>query len=53
MDSVYETTPNGNAVILEEQMAEKATQTALDFQLTTNLYHKYVGMMRIAIGHAP
>jgi flagellar basal-body rod protein FlgB len=48
-ESVYETTPNGNAVILEEQMA-KASQTALDYQLTANLYHKYLGMMRLALG---
>jgi flagellar basal-body rod protein FlgB len=48
-ESVYETTPNGNAVILEEQMA-KVSQTALDHQLTSNLYRKYLGMMRIALG---
>lgn len=47
--SAYETTPDGNAVILEEQMA-KATQTALDFRLTSNLYRKYVGMLRTALG---
>jgi len=48
----YETTPDGNAVILEEQMA-KATETALDFQLTSNLYRKYLGMIRIALGTQP
>jgi flagellar basal-body rod protein FlgB len=48
-DSRYETTPDGNAVILEEQMA-KVTETALDYQLTSNLYRKYIGMMRIALG---
>ena len=48
-ESVYETTPNGNAVILEEQMA-KASQTALDYQLTSNLYRKYLGMLRTALG---
>jgi flagellar basal-body rod protein FlgB len=47
--NVYETAPNGNAVILEEQMA-KASQTALDYQLTSNLYRKYLGMLRIALG---
>jgi flagellar basal-body rod protein FlgB len=45
----YETTPDGNAVILEEQMA-KATETALDYQLSSNLYSKYLGMIRIALG---
>ena len=49
VDSEYETAPAGNAVILEEQMA-KATQTALDYQLTSNLYRKYLGMVRIALG---
>ena len=51
-ESVYETTPNGNAVILEEQMA-KASHTALDYQLTSNLYRKYLGMLRIAVGNQP
>jgi flagellar basal-body rod protein FlgB len=50
--SRYETTPDGNAVILEEQMA-KATETALDYQLTSNLYRKYLGMIRIALGTQP
>ncbi|HEX3209546.1 MAG TPA: hypothetical protein VHQ91_09220 [Geminicoccaceae bacterium] len=51
-ERVYETTPNGNAVILEEQMA-KAGQTALDHQLTSNLYRKYLGMLRLALGTQP
>jgi flagellar basal-body rod protein FlgB len=51
-ERVYETTPNGNAVILEEQMA-KAGQTALDHQLTSNLYRKYLGMLRLALGSQP
>ena len=50
--TTYETTPDGNAVILEEQMA-KATETALDYQLTSNLYRKYLGMIRIALGTQP
>jgi flagellar basal-body rod protein FlgB len=49
VDSEYEVAPAGNAVILEEQMA-KATQTALDYQLISNLYRKYLGMVRIALG---
>jgi flagellar basal-body rod protein FlgB len=48
--SEYEVAPDGNAVVLEEQSA-KAAQTALDYQLTSNLYRKYLGMMRIALGH--
>ena len=46
----YEVAPDGNAVVLEEQSA-KAAQTALDFQLTSNLYRKYLGMVRVALGH--
>jgi flagellar basal-body rod protein FlgB len=48
--TVYEVAPDGNAVVLEEQSA-KAAETALDFQLTSNLYRKYLGMMRTALGH--
>jgi flagellar basal-body rod protein FlgB len=45
----YEVSPDGNAVVLEEQTA-KAAQTALDHQLASNLYRKYVGMFKIALG---
>ncbi|MDH3659693.1 MAG: flagellar basal body rod protein FlgB [Alphaproteobacteria bacterium] len=45
----YETSPDGNAVILEEQTA-KAGKTALDHQLASNIYKKYVGMIKIALG---
>ncbi len=31
----------------------RRSQTALDYQLTSNLYRKYVGMMRIALGAQP
>ena len=31
----------------------KASQTALDYQLTSNLYRKYLGMLRIALGNEP
>lgn len=47
--STFEVAPDGNAVVLEEQMA-KMTETALDYQLASNLYRKYVGMVRIALG---
>jgi flagellar basal-body rod protein FlgB len=46
---VYEVAPAGNAVVLEEQMT-RAAETALDFQLMTNLYRKQVGMVRTALG---
>ena len=41
---------SGNAVVLEEQTA-KAAETALAYQLTSNLYRKYLGMVRSALGH--
>jgi flagellar basal-body rod protein FlgB len=49
VEEVYEVAPDGNAVVLEEQMAKLAA-TALDYQLATNLYRKYVGMVRTALG---
>ena len=45
----YETAPDGNAVILEEQTA-KAGKVALDHQLASNIYKKYVSMIKIALG---
>lgn len=45
----YEVSPNGNAVILEEQTA-KAGQTALDHQMASNIYRKYISMYKIALG---
>lgn len=45
----YEVTPDGNAVVLEEQM-DKMARTALDHQLASNLYRKYVSMLRTAVG---
>lgn len=45
----YEVSPDGNAVVLEEQTA-KAGQTALDHQLASNIYRKYVGMIKTALG---
>lgn len=47
--TVYETAPDGNAVVLEEQ-ALKVGQNAGDFQAVTNLYRKQLGMIRLAIG---
>lgn len=45
----YETAPDGNAVVLEEQMA-KVNETAIQHRLTTELYRKNLGLIRIAIG---
>lgn len=45
----YEVAPEGNAVIMEEQLL-KAGQTILDYNLTTNLIQKHVGMIQTALG---
>ena len=46
----YEIAPDGNAVVLEEQMA-KVSETALSYSLANELYRKQLGMFRIALGH--
>ncbi len=48
-DETYETTPVGNAVVLEEQLM-KVSKTAMDYQLMTNLYRKHVNMIKTALG---
>ena len=45
----YEMAPDGNAVILEEQMV-KVAQTSNDYELMTSLYRKHVSMMKSALG---
>jgi flagellar basal-body rod protein FlgB len=45
---VYETKPTGNSVILEEQM-KKSMETAMDFQMITNLYKKQIGLLKMAV----
>jgi flagellar basal-body rod protein FlgB len=47
--SVYETSVNGNSVVLEEQMM-KLSETASDFSLATSIYRKYIAMHRAALG---
>ncbi len=46
---VFEVSPAGNAVVLEEQML-KAADNAMQHQLVTNLYSKQINLIRIAIG---
>ena len=41
-----EATPSGNAVDLEEQMA-KINETTIDHRLGTQLYRKYLGLIRM------
>jgi len=45
----FETTPNGNAVNLEDEMM-KVSQNQGDYQLAASLYSKGLGLMKIAIG---
>jgi flagellar basal-body rod protein FlgB len=46
---VYEISPTGNGVVLEEQLM-KLAETQIDYQLSTSLYKKHLGMIRAAIG---
>ncbi|MEE8272751.1 MAG: flagellar basal body protein [Alphaproteobacteria bacterium] len=46
---VYEVSPTGNEVVLEQQMLRVA-ETAMQHQLAINLYRKHVGMIRTALG---
>lgn len=44
-----ETSPDGNSVVLEEQML-KINETQSQYQAATSLYKKSLNMLRIAIG---
>ena len=43
----FEVTPEGNTVVLEEQMM-KVTANQMDYQAATSLYSKGLGMIRMA-----
>ncbi len=45
----YETTPSGNAVVIEEQLM-KVAETQGGYRLATNLYRKHLKMLKSAIG---
>ena len=47
--SPYETAPNGNSVVLEEQMA-KVNESQISHQFTTNIYKKHIKMFMMALG---
>lgn len=42
-------TPSGNAVLLEEEMM-KVADTQIQYELTTSLYRKNLGMLKTALG---
>jgi flagellar basal-body rod protein FlgB len=44
----YETSPAGNAVILEEQLI-KVAETQANYQTMTNLYRKHMDLLRLAL----
>jgi len=44
----FEITPEGNEVVLEEQMM-KVTSNQMDYQLASTLYNKSMGLLKIAI----
>jgi len=41
--------PSGNAVMIEHELM-KVGKTAMDYELTTSIYRRYVAMFRTAIG---
>ncbi len=45
----YESAPNGNSVILEEQMM-KINETNISYKLTSDLYKKHMKMILTALG---
>jgi len=45
---LYEVTPDGNGVDLEQQMI-KMQQSRADYTMMANLYQKHIGMMKTAI----
>ena len=45
----YETSPDGNAVIMEEQLT-KLNETSIGHQLAGNLYKKHLQMLKMALG---
>ena len=45
----YETSPDGNSVVLEEQVM-KVSKTQIDHRLTNDLYKKHLQLFKMAIG---
>jgi flagellar basal-body rod protein FlgB len=46
----WEVSPDGNSVIIEQQMTALA-ETQADYQMATELYRKQIGMLKTAIGN--
>ncbi len=47
---VYEVNPDGNSVVMEEQLM-KLSDNQMQYQLATNIYQKNVKMLRMALGN--
>ncbi|MET0315118.1 MAG: flagellar basal body protein [Hansschlegelia sp.] len=47
----FERTPDGNTVVLEEQMM-KAAQNQMDHQMAAMLYQKSLGLLKAALGRS-
>lgn len=45
----YETSPDGNQVVTEQQML-KIADTGMNYQLVTNLYRRQLGMFKMVLG---
>jgi flagellar basal-body rod protein FlgB len=50
-DSKAESTLSGNTVSLQSEMM-KVAETAMDYQLITNLYRKQIGLIKAVIGRS-
>lgn len=46
---VYEVSPSGNAVVMEEQMIN-SQKTVMDYNLMTSIYQKNIQMIKTSIG---
>ncbi len=49
LDRSADVSLSGNSVAIEDQVL-KVTQTAMDHQLTINLYRKHIAMIKMALG---
>ena len=50
-DKPWEASPNGNNVILEEQMMDMA-ETQMEYGMLVNLYRKHVNILRTSLGRS-
>jgi flagellar basal-body rod protein FlgB len=46
----YETKPDGNAVVVEQQLL-KMNETAQDYNTVTGLYRRNINLLKLALGH--